>query len=115
MEVVALLLNEGARIHAYDPAVALDHGRVPAAFRPIVCDDPVEAAAGADALAILTDWPEFREIDLEPVRAAMAGRVLFDGRNMLDKATVEQLGFAYLGVGRIATAQRRRRSDLCGS
>jgi UDPglucose 6-dehydrogenase len=112
MEVVALLRNEGARVHAYDPAVAHDHGRVPVAFRPVVCDDPVEAAAGADALAILTDWPEFREIDLEPVRDAMAGRVIFDGRNMLDKATVEHLGFAYLGVGRIATAQRRRRSDL---
>jgi UDPglucose 6-dehydrogenase len=112
MVVVALLRNEGARVRAYDPAVARDHGRVPVNFRPVVCDDPVEAAAGADALAILTDWPEFREIDLEPVRDAMTGRVLFDGRNMLDKAAVEQLGFAYLGVGRIATAQRRRRSDL---
>jgi UDPglucose 6-dehydrogenase len=111
MEVVALLRNEGVRVRAYDPAVAQDHGRVPVGFRPILCDEPIEAAAGADALAILTDWPEFREIDLEPVRIAMAGRVLFDGRNMLDKADVERAGFAYLGVGRSSTAHRRRRSD----
>jgi UDPglucose 6-dehydrogenase len=111
MEVVALLRNEGVRVRAYDPAVAQDHGRVPVGFRPILCDEPIEAAAGADALAILTDWPEFREIDLEPVRIAMAGRVLFDGRNMLDKAAVERAGFAYLGVGRSSTAHRRRRSD----
>ena len=112
MEVVGLLRNEGALVHAYDPAVAGDHGRVPVAFRPVLFDDPVEAARGADALAILTDWPQFREIDLAAVRDAMAGRVLFDGRNMLDRETVEQLGFAYLGVGRVATAQLRRRSDL---
>lgn len=112
MDVVSLLRNEGARVHAYDPAVAVDHGRVPVGFRPVVFDDPVEAARGADALAILTDWPQFREIDLVAVREAMAGRVVFDGRNMLDRAAVEDLGFAYLGVGRVATAQRRRRSDL---
>jgi len=112
MEVVGLLRNEGALVHAYDPAVAADHGRVPVAFRPVLFDDPVEAARGADALAILTDWPQFREIDLTTVRHGMAGRVVFDGRNMLDRAAVEELGFAYLGVGRVATAQRRRRSDL---
>jgi UDPglucose 6-dehydrogenase len=112
MEVVGLLRNEGALVHAYDPAVATDHGRVPVGFRPVLFDDPVEAARGADALAILTDWPQFLEVDLTTVRDAMAGRVIFDGRNVLDKAAVEDLGFAYLGVGRMATAQRRRRSDL---
>ncbi len=111
MEVVALLRNEGVRVRAYDPAVAHDHGRVPAAFRPILCDEPIAAVAGADALAILTDWPAFREIDLEPVRIAMVGRVLFDGRNLLDRAAVEKAGFAYLGVGRNSTALRRRRTD----
>jgi UDPglucose 6-dehydrogenase len=111
MEVVALLRNEGARVRAYDPAVSQDHGRVPAGVRPVVVDDPLEAARGADALAILTDWPAFREIDLAAIRDVMAGPVLFDGRNLLDKRTVEKLGFAYLGVGRLATAHRRRRSD----
>jgi UDPglucose 6-dehydrogenase len=111
MEVVALLRNEGALVQAYDPAVAQDHGRVPVAIRPVLRDAPLEAAAGADALAILTDWPEFSEVDLASVRDVMAGRVVFDGRNLLDKGQVEALGFAYLGVGRVATAHRRRRAD----
>jgi UDPglucose 6-dehydrogenase len=111
MEVVALLRNEGALVHAYDPAVAQDHGRVPVAIRPVLRDTPLEAAAGADALAILTDWAEFGDVDLVAVRDAMAGRVVFDGRNLLDKGRVEALGFAYLGVGRVATAHRRRRAD----
>ena len=111
MDVVGLLRNEGALVHAYDPAVAQDHRRVPVAVRPILRDTPLEAATGADALAILTDWPEFREVDLASVRDAMTGRVVFDGRNMLDKGHVEGLGFAYLGVGRVATSHRRRLAD----
>ncbi len=111
MDVVALLRNEGAIVQAYDPAVAEDHGRVPAAFRPLLRDTPLEAAMGADALAVLTDWPEFTGIDLFGIRNVMAGRVIFDGRNLLDRDHVESLGFAYIGVGRVATAHRRRRSD----
>ncbi len=111
MDVVGLLRNEGAIVKVFDPAVAEDHGRVPAAMRSILRDSPVEAAEGAEALAILTDWPMFRDVDLVAVRDVMAGRVIFDGRNLLDRAHVEELGFAYLGIGRVATAYRRRRSD----
>ena len=84
---------------------------MPASVRPILRATPHEAAAGADALAILTDWPEFADVDLASVRDVMAGNVIFDGRNVLQRAHVEELGFAYLGVGRVATAHRRRRSD----
>jgi UDPglucose 6-dehydrogenase len=111
MDVVALLRNEGAVVRVYDPAVAEDHGRVPPWMRPLVRDTPLEAAEGAEALAILTDWPMFRDVDLAAVGGVMAGRVIFDGRNVLDRSHVEELGFAYLGVGRVATAHRRRRSD----
>ncbi len=111
MDVVGLLRNEGAIVQLYDPAASRDDSRVPAAMLPSLRDTPLEAAADADALAILTDWPEFRDIDLAGVRKAMHGRVIFDGRNMLNRDHVEELGFAYIGVGRVATAHRRRRSD----
>ncbi len=111
MDVVALLRNEGAIVQVYDPAVAHDASRVPAWLKPMVRETPVEAARGTDALAILTDWPSFRDIDLDAVREAMTGRVLFDGRNVLDRSNVEAHGFAYIGVGRVATAHRRRRGD----
>jgi UDPglucose 6-dehydrogenase len=111
MDVVSLLVNAGARILAYDPAVSVDPGLVPERFRSLVCHDPIEAVRGADALAILTDWTDFRSIDLAAVSEAMTGSVIFDGRNMLDPSEVERLGMAYLGVGRLPTAARRRSTD----
>jgi UDPglucose 6-dehydrogenase len=111
MDVVGLLSNAGARIQAYDPAVTADRSLVPDRLQSSLRDTALEAAAGADALAILTDWKEFSSVDLDDVQAAMTGTVIFDGRNMLDRRAVEEAGFAYLGVGRTATTPRRRRTD----
>jgi UDPglucose 6-dehydrogenase len=111
MDVVRLLANAGARIRAYDPAVSGDPRLVAEPYRQLVCSDPIEAARDADALAILTDWSAFRSIDLGEVREAMAGNMVFDGRNMLDPRNVEAAGLVYLGVGRTPTALRRRSTD----
>lgn len=111
MDVVNLLVNAGARIQAFDPAVSADPSLVLERFRPFVCSDPIEAVRGADALAILTDWTSFRSIDLPGVRDAMTGNLVFDGRNMLVRAEVEAAGLVYLGVGRVPTAARRRSTD----
>ena len=101
----------GAHIQAYDPAVAANPSLVPERFRPFLRATPLEAVQKADALAILTDWTEFKDVDLVTVRAAMINDLIFDGRNVLDQAEVEALGFAYIGVGRSATLPRRRRTD----
>ena len=61
---------------------------------------PLEAAQGADAVLITTEWNEFRELDWAAMRAAMRGNVLVDGRNMHDPARMAQLGFAYYAMGR---------------
>jgi len=111
MDVVALLQNEGATVRAYDPAVVGDPTLVPERLRSMLWSTPLAAATGADALAILTDWAEFRDAPLEPVREAMRGNVLFDGRNMVSRLDAESMGFAYLGVGRTATLLRRRVGD----
>lgn len=111
MDVVGLLRNEGAIIHAYDPSVSLEDPRIPAALRGGLRDSAVRAVTGADALAILTDWPEFRSVPLEEVMTTMHGNVVFDGRNMLIQRDAEALGFAYLGVGRVSRAPRRRTTD----
>jgi UDPglucose 6-dehydrogenase len=111
IDVVSLLANAGANIQAYDPAVASDPSLVPERFRPYLRATPLEAVQKADALAILTDWKEFGEVDLTTVREAMVNDLIFDGRNVLDRAEVEALGFAYIGVGRSATLPRRRRTD----
>ncbi len=108
VDVISLLLNEGAEIRAYNPRPPLG---LPAHIRELLVDSPVEAARDADALAVLSDWPQFRDVPLEDVRDVMRGIVLFDGRNLLNRADVERHGFAYLGIGRIARLPKRRRSD----
>jgi UDPglucose 6-dehydrogenase len=111
MDVVHLILNEGANVQAYDPGIAEYPAGLPEAFRPIIRGTAIEAARGADALAILTDWSEFRDVSLTDVRAAMAGWVIFDGRNLLSRAEAEAHGFAYIGVGRVPRTPNRRRGD----
>jgi UDPglucose 6-dehydrogenase len=98
MDVVGLLLNEGAILRLYDPTCPVE--LVPDRLAPMIVDDPVEAVRDCDALAVLTDWPALRDLPLTGVRAAMRGDVLFDGRNLLDRDAAEAAGFRYTGVGR---------------
>lgn len=108
VDVISLLMNEGAMIRAYDPA---HPSSAPQRIRDLYCSSALDAARGADALAILTDWQEFSRVPLAQVRAVMRGPVLFDGRNMLSKAEAEAAGFAYVGVGRVAGTPKRRHTD----
>jgi UDPglucose 6-dehydrogenase len=102
MEVVELLKNEGAHIHAHDPALVGHPERVPrwTGLRTALYDDPVKATFGADALAILTDWPEFTKVSLRLVADAMPGGLILDGRNQLRRSDVEAVGLRYIGIGR---------------
>lgn len=110
-DVVHLLQNEGAIVQAFDPGVVEYPAGASEALRPLLRPSAVEATRGADALAILSDWREFSTVPLDEVRHAMRGRVIFDGRNVLSRDEAEALGFAYIGVGRVARTPTRRRSD----
>jgi UDPglucose 6-dehydrogenase len=63
------------------------------------CADPYEAATGADAVALVTEWNVFKRLDLTRVRAAMRTPVIVDGRNVYDAAEMAALGFTYAGIG----------------
>jgi UDPglucose 6-dehydrogenase len=93
------LLEEGAQVRAYDPAAGEAAGaRVPGLD---VVTDPYEVVPGAQLLALLTEWDEFRWLDFTRVAEAMAPpRALVDARNLLDPAAMRRRGFAYQGVGR---------------
>lgn len=93
------LLAEGARVRAYDP-VALDaaSSRLSAVA---LHDDPMACITGADAVVIVTEWPEVVGLDWAKVSQAMRGDVLVDGRNALDPAQVVAAGLAYEGIGRV--------------
>ena len=96
LDIVPLLLEEGAEVSAFDPiAGAIDLGR---ARR---CETVWEALDGASAAVLVTEWPEFVELDWQRVRATMADPgIIFDGRNALDAAAIEAAGLAYMAVGR---------------
>jgi UDPglucose 6-dehydrogenase len=96
--LAARLQAAGARVRAYDP-VAEEQARKLIAgvdFKSTA----EEAVAGADAVVLVTEWPEFRELDLGSIARAMRGGVLIDGRNFFDPAQVRAAGLAYEGIGR---------------
>jgi UDPglucose 6-dehydrogenase len=99
--VIEGLIGNGAKVRAHDPvatevAAQIFGGRVE--FAP----DPYAAAAGADALFLVTEWNEFRQPDFELLKRTMKQPVLFDGRNVWDATKVRALGFTYHGIGRAA-------------
>jgi UDPglucose 6-dehydrogenase len=63
-------------------------------------DDPYEMAKGCDALVVVTEWNEFKELDLERVKGLLKQPVIFDGRNIYDPVKMKALGFTYRGLGR---------------
>ena len=95
--VLTLLSEDGATITAYDPAIPTPVDQLPGVA---VAADPVEAVRDAHALVVLTEWPEFSDVDLATVRDAMAEPNVVDARNLLDRDRLASLGFSVLGVGR---------------
>jgi len=98
LALAVILRAKGADIVACDPQAA---ERV-RALQPWIelSDGPLEAATGADAVVLATEWPEYVTMDLRPIASAMRGSLLFDGRNALDPAHVVGAGLTYLGAGR---------------
>ena len=99
--IVAALIDSGARIRAYDP-VAMDEARrlMPASESLCYCKDAYDAAKGADALLIATEWQEFRSPDFERLLALLKTPRIFDGRNLYDPAMLARHGFEYFAIGR---------------
>jgi len=95
------LLARGAAVTAFDP-VAMPEARHLYAAEPRVtfADDALEAAGGADALAIVTEWKAFRSPDFDELKRRLASPVIFDGRNLYEPAAVRAHGFEYFPIGR---------------
>jgi UDPglucose 6-dehydrogenase len=104
--LVSALLEQGAAVSAFDPA-AMEQA-APLLPGIAFAGDSYSAAEGADALVIVTEWDEFRALDLERLARTMRGRVLVDLRNVYDRAEAEGAGFHYHGLGR----GRNARSDV---
>ena len=94
MTFVARLIADGATVTAYDPEVKAS--KLAAYPELVLSPNELEAARGADAVALMCEWPEFREIDLKALQLVMNGRVLVDGRYVWSRKVVEALGFMYV-------------------
>ena len=98
--VIDHLLNAGAKVCVYDP-VAMPESQRRMAGRPIrYARTMYEAAEGADAVALITEWKEFRMPDWAQLYTAMRGETIVDGRNIFDKPEVIAAGFRYFGIGK---------------
>ncbi|MFH1011838.1 MAG: UDP-glucose/GDP-mannose dehydrogenase family protein [bacterium] len=93
------LSAKGAKIRAYDPQ-ALAEARKIFEDRIAYFEDSYEAARGADALLILTEWAEFREPDFEVLKNLLRESIIFDGRNLYEPARMQEMGFTYYSIGR---------------
>ncbi len=100
--VVEGLLASGAKVRAHDPVAAEVARRMLDGRGVELVSEPYQAAEGADALLLVTEWNEFRQPDLDRLRKVMRQPVLIDGRNVWDAAKARAAGFTYYGVGRSA-------------
>jgi UDPglucose 6-dehydrogenase len=101
--LIDALLSQGASLRVHDPE-ALANVRALYGEKLIYCDRPYGALEQADALAIVTEWNEFRNPDFEVMARLLKHPVIFDGRNLYDPARMASLGFTYHGIGRAPTA-----------
>jgi UDPglucose 6-dehydrogenase len=99
LTVIEGLVGAGARVRAHDPVAAEVASKL-FAGRVDFATEPYAAAEGVDALFLVTEWNEFRQPDLERLKAIMKQPVLFDGRNVWDAERAREAGFTYYGVGR---------------
>src|SRR5579864_9226776 len=97
--IIERLLSAGATVRAYDPAAGPVAKRI-FDTRIALCERSYDALAGADALAIVTEWNEFREPDFDKMRALLKSPIVFDGRNIYSPEHMRALGFTYFSIGR---------------
>ena len=98
IEIITELLARGAELKAYDPQSMENARKVLPQIK--FCASAYEVAEGADALVLVTEWREFKLLNMEKIRDAMRDPVLFDGRNFYNPEKKARLGFTYFGVGR---------------
>jgi UDPglucose 6-dehydrogenase len=102
LKIIKALLDEGSILRVYDPKAMPNTQAVFPASTPRLayCSSAYEAAQGAQGLLVVTEWDEFRQLDLARVREVMEVPIMVDGRNLFDPATVRKAGFEYVSIGR---------------
>jgi UDPglucose 6-dehydrogenase len=109
LQIAERLLQMGARVKAYDPIAMHACREQRPELKIRFCDSPRETATGADALLVVTEWQEFRGLDLADLASVMNTPILVDGRNIYQPEQAAAAGFDYAGIGRRAPVRAARR------
>ncbi|MDP3804170.1 MAG: UDP-glucose/GDP-mannose dehydrogenase family protein [Candidatus Omnitrophota bacterium] len=99
LDIISMLIKEGAGIKAYDPA-AMEKAKDVLGKKVKFCKDAYEAAKNSDCLLVATEWNEFKELDFKKIKRLMRQPIIVDGRNIYDPSEMKKLGFTYVGIGR---------------
>jgi UDPglucose 6-dehydrogenase len=100
VDIIRWLLAQGASVRAYDPVATETAQQALAGLDVTYCKTSYEVAEGADALVLVTEWNEFKSLNMQRLRDSMHRPVLVDGRNLYEPAEMQRLGFTYRGMGR---------------
>jgi UDPglucose 6-dehydrogenase len=101
LAVIEALTAAGATVRAYDPVALVNAGAIVNSNKKLELAESAEAALdGADVLAVITEWLEFRSPDFGRLARTLKAKAIFDGRNLYDPATVRAAGLKYFGIGR---------------
>ena len=98
IDIINLLINDGAEIVAYDPIAIENAKKIPLSIN--YAKDEYDCAKDADLLILVTDWNEFKKIDFKKIKTLMKKPNIIDSRNIYDPENLKKLGFNYVGVGR---------------
>jgi UDPglucose 6-dehydrogenase len=109
LAVIAALEEHGCQIKAYDPKVTKTAAKL--LLNVTYCSDAYEVATGSDALILVTEWNEFKELDMRKLSSLMSCPILIDGRNLYDQEEMIQAGFIYEGIGRRSIGREQPRTS----
>jgi UDPglucose 6-dehydrogenase len=100
IDIARQLIQGGASVRATDPAALGNARQLYSDLGVSYWDQPVDALQGADAVVLVTEWPDYRDLDWTKIRERMNNPLILDGRNFLDHHELKRLGYRYIGVGR---------------
>lgn len=112
LQIAERLLQMGARVKAFDPIAMTACREQHPDLRITYCADAISVAEHADALVLVTEWPQFRDLKLPVLAKCMARPILVDGRNLFDPHLAHEAGFDYTGIGRASGRGKHQESEL---
>jgi UDPglucose 6-dehydrogenase len=104
IDIAEKLIERGCKVRVHDPVAMERFRREYSRLDVVCCASPEKVAENADAVVLVTEWPQYRDLDWESIAAVMRTPVLLDGRNALDGTRLRRIGFRYMGIGSVEPA-----------